>query len=45
MVFPLIGTSEKGKERYNNPKYNKFANSGTFSKEMNSTLNKMRGKY
>ena len=45
MVYPLIGTGKPNKkERYKNPKYNKFA-SDTFSKDVNSTLDKMRQNY
>ena len=46
-IYPLIGTGKQNsnKEKYNNPKYNKFANSNKFSNDMNSTLDKMRGKF
>ena len=45
MVYPLIGTGKTNKkERYKNPKYNKFA-SDTFSKDVSSTLDKMRQNY
>ena len=45
MVYPLInGGKTNNKVKYNNPKYNKFA-SGTFSNDINSTLDKMRGNY
>ena len=45
MVYPLIGnTINNNKERYNNPKYNKYATT-TFSNNMNSTLDKMKRNY
>lgn len=45
MVYPLIGTSSNSnKAKYNNPKYNKYANN-TFSSNMNSTLDKMKRNF
>jgi len=39
MVYPLITNSQN---KYNNPKYNKYAKVNNFSNNMNNTLNKMR---
>lgn len=39
MVYPLV---DNGKNKYNNPKYNKYANQGKFSNDMNNTLNRMQ---
>ena len=46
MVYPLINNSNNSnKEKYTNPKYNKFANGETFSNETNSTLDRMKNNY
>ena len=46
MVYPLIGNgSNSNREKYANPKYNKYAAGNTFSNEMNSTLDKMKRNY
>ena len=45
MVYPLIPTEKTNKkEKYDDKKYNKYA-TGTFSKDVNSTLDKMRKNY
>ena len=45
MVYPLItNTTNINKAKYNNPKYNKYA-TNTFSKDVNSTLDKMKRNY
>ena len=45
MVYPLIGTGiTNKKEKFNNPKYNQYS-TNTFSNDVNSTLDKMRGNY
>ena len=46
MVYPLIsGGNNYSKDKYSNPKYNKYATNNTFSNEMNSTLDKMKRSY
>ena len=47
MVYPLISANSKNQPKYNNPKYNKFAEKreNGFSENINSTLDKMRGNY
>ena len=46
MVYPVIGNSmNSNKEKYSNPKYNKYAAGSTFSNDMNSTLDKMKRNY
>ena len=46
MVYPLItNTVNSNKAKYNNPKYNKYAATNTFSNDMNSTLDKMKRNY
>lgn len=45
MVYPLVGsTGNHNKAKYSNPKYNQYANN-TFSKDMNSTLDKMKRNF
>lgn len=45
MVYPLVGnTGTHNKAKYSNPKYNQYANN-TFSKDMNSTLDKMKRNF
>lgn len=39
MVYPLINNTSN---KYNNPKYNKYATNNNFSNNMNNTLNKMK---
>ena len=39
MVYPLINNT---KNKYNNPKYNKYAQTNAFSNNMNDTLDKMK---
>ena len=49
MVYPLIGNvTNQNREKYGDPRYNKYAatsNSGSFTNEMNSTLDKMKRNY
>ena len=49
MVYPLIANTQTyNKTKYNNVKYNKYANNNsnaTFSNNMNSTLDKMKRNY
>ena len=43
MVYPLInGGNNYNKDKYTNPKYNKYANKETFSSETNTTLDRMK---
>ena len=42
MVYPLINNTQN---KYNNPKYNKYAQTSTFSNSMNNTLDKMKKSF
>lgn len=45
MVYPLVASAgNHNKAKYSNPKYNQYANN-TFSKDMNSTLDKMKRNF
>ena len=39
MVYPLITSAQN---KYNNPKYNKYAQTNNFTNDINNTLNKMK---
>ena len=46
MVYPLINNGNNvNKEKYNNPKYNKYASKETFSNETNTTLDRMKNNF
>ena len=42
MVYPLINNAQN---KYNNPKYNKYAQTNAFSNNMNDTLDKMKKSF